>query len=61
MTWPLWPRVAELIDSGQADGIVTSAWDTTYEGIVTWLLQRHAFAACIGTTPDVPAGLTQAG
>lgn len=61
MTWPLWPRIAELIDSGQADGIVTSAWDTADDEILSWLLERHAFAACVGTTPDAPANRTEAG
>ncbi|MFB6943176.1 hypothetical protein ACFWGL_17220 [Streptomyces sp. NPDC060286] len=55
MALPLWPHIAELIDSGQADGIVTSAWTTTDEDLLSWLLDRHAFAACIGPMPDTPA------
>ncbi|WNI31508.1 hypothetical protein [Streptomyces sp. ITFR-6] len=50
MTWPLWPRIAELFETGQADGIVTSAWEPTDDDVLSWLLERHAFAACIGTT-----------
>ncbi|WP_405793206.1 hypothetical protein [Streptomyces sp. NBC_01506] len=61
MTWPLWPRLAELIDSGLADGIVVSAWNTTDEDISSWLLERHAFVARIGTPPYAPASLTEAG
>ncbi|WP_406349359.1 hypothetical protein OHA44_37515 [Streptomyces sp. NBC_00144] len=58
MTRPLWPRIAELIDSGQADGIVTSAWTTTDEELASWLLDHHAFAVCIGPS-DAPAAHTQ--
>ncbi|MFC9604522.1 hypothetical protein ACFTTN_13820 [Streptomyces niveus] len=61
MTWPLWPRIAELIDSGQADGIVTSAWDTTDDEISSWLLERQAFVAHISSTSHVPANLPQVG
>lgn len=61
MAWPLWPRVAELIDSGQADGIVTSVWDAADDEVSSWLLERHAFVVRIGTTSHVPANLPQAG
>lgn len=55
MTRPLWPRVAELFDSGQVDGIVTSAWTTTDDALLSWLLERHAFAACLGATSGAAA------
>lgn len=61
MAWPLWPRVAELLDSGQADGIVTCAWSPNDPKVMSWLLKRHAFAACIGASSETTAHLPKAG
>ncbi|MFJ6889671.1 hypothetical protein ACIQRC_33155 [Streptomyces californicus] len=52
MTWPLWPRVAELVESRQVDGIVTSPWATSDGDFLGWLRERHAFVAFI----DGPLG-----
>lgn len=52
VTWPLWPRVAELIESRQVDGIVTSPWATSDGDLLGWLRERHAFVAFI----DDPLG-----
>ncbi|MFF4179745.1 hypothetical protein [Streptomyces sp. NPDC001750] len=60
MRAPLWPRVAELIDSGQVDGVVTSAWGANDE-VQGWLLERHAFTACIGAVPNASVSLPEAG
>jgi len=60
MMAPLWPRVAELVDSGQVDGIVTSAWDANDE-VLGWLLDRHAFTACMGAVPDASVSMPEAG
>ncbi|WP_326694639.1 hypothetical protein [Streptomyces sp. NBC_01766] len=55
MTCPLWPCIAELIDSGQVDGIVTSAWNTTDDKFLSWLLDHHVFVVCIDTATEAPA------
>ncbi|MEU4180749.1 hypothetical protein [Streptomyces sp. NPDC026589] len=48
---PLWPRVAELIESGQAGGVVTSSWAIDDGDLLAWLRERHAFVACIDGAP----------
>ncbi|MEV3895277.1 hypothetical protein [Streptomyces anulatus] len=53
---PLWPRVAELVESGQADGVVTSSWATDDGELLAWLRERHAFVACVDGALGAPAG-----
>lgn len=51
---PLWPSVAELIESGQANGIVTDIPPTDADNLDAWLAGFHAFSARVRPRPHEP-------